>query len=1081
MCFQIRINIQFIRLIFIILLAFNILPKVNASDIEKDFRNPPEATKPWVYWYWISGHITKEGITKDLQAMHDAGIGEAFISNVHDDAVKPGDIKVLSEKWWGCMEHAIREGGRIGVKIGMFNCPGWSMSGGPWVKADKTMRYLVSSETHIKGGQQVKIQLETPKTEFQQLVVQAFPTPVNDNHTVNASIKQIVTTPQLADATLMFDGKKDTYFSFKSYPVTFELSLSRIEEVRSIKLFPAEVPMNAYYEIQYLDYHNYWRPICRNKIDRQILEYRAGPMTFGAVSESFEAVKSNKFRIIFTDGGPLLPWINLSGNKALGCISEIELSSKAIVSKFNEKQLGKMAPTPYVSWDTYMWGKSAEPESKDLTIDETKVINITDKVDANGLLTWNAPAGEWTIVRTGMTPTGSVNHPVTPECEGYEIDKMNKAHTKFHFDNYVGKILERMPAKDRKALIHVVMDSYEQGPQNWTDDMTERFKVAYGYDPLPWLPVLTGRIVETAEKSDRFMWDLRRLVATMIATEYVTGMREKANQNGLRLWCENYGFGYPGEALMYGGASDDIAGEFWNTALDLGPAECRIASSCANIYGKKVTSAEAFTSHQNHMNMPRDLKQLGDWSFTQGINHFVFHLYIHQPYDTPPGVNAWFGTDFNRNSTWFIKAKPYYEYVRRSSALLQSGLHVADILYFLGEDTPKQSADLKPAPPSGTDYDLVNAEILLRDAVVKNGKIVLKSGISYKVLVLPNQNTMRPEVLQKISQLVYDGATVVGQKPTQSPSLANYSTADNQVKELAAKLWGNIDGITVTQNKVGKGNVFYGVSLEDVFSSMNLKADVVLPEQFNYIHRKDGEADIYFVSNQSQQAYSGEVGFKVKGKQPELWNALTGEIRDLPEFAERDEFTYIPLKFNVTDSWFIIFRNKIANKLNGKNFAVKTTVQTLEGAWSVSFNPKMDAPKKVEFQSLSDWTTNENTNIKYYGGTATYSKSFEFDGDISKPIFINLGRVEKMASLRLNGKTLGTLWCYPYQLDISKVLKKGTNKLEIDITNPWWNRIVGDLQDGVLKKHTWMTFPFEWAKVAPLQPAGLFGPVVIEE
>jgi hypothetical protein len=327
---------------------------------------------------------------------------------------------------------------------------------------------------------------------------------------------------------------------------------------------------------------------------------------------------------------------------------------------------------------------------------------------------------------------------------------------------------------------------------------------------------------------------------------------------------------------------------------------------------------------------------------------------------------------------------------------------------------------------------------------------------------------------------VNEGATVVGPKPTQSPSLANYPTADNQVKEMAAKLWGDIDGATITQHKAGKGNVFFGVTLEDVFSRMNLKTDVVLPEQFNYIHRKDGEADIYFVSNQSQQIFNGELGFNIVGKQPELWNAITGEIRNLPEFAERNGVTYIPLKFNETDSWFIVFRNKVASKLMGKNYAEKVTVQTIEGAWTVSFNPKMDAPAKVEFKTLSDWTTNENKNIQYYGGTATYSKTIEFTGDVTKSNFINLGRVEKMAAVRINGKSVGTVWCYPYELNISSALKKGKNTIEVDITNPWWNRIVGDLQDGVTKKHTWMTFPFEWAKVSPRQPAGLFGPVVIE-
>lgn len=1066
------------QLLYFLLLSISIITVAN--DLEKDFRNPPESTKPWVYWYWISSHITKEGITKDLEAMREAGIGEAFISNVNDESVKPGDVPVLSEKWWSCMEHAIREGGRIGVKIGMFNCPGWSMSGGPWITADKTMRYLVSTEAHIRGGEKVTLQFDAPGANFQQVVVQAFPTPSNEKHSVNPSIRKISSNSQESGVEMMFDGKKNTYYSFKSYPVTIGISLSKIEEVRSIKLFPAEVPMNAYYELQYLDHHNYWRTICRNKIDRQIIQYMAGPMTFGAISESFEAIKSNDFRIIFTDGGPLLPWIKLTDNKALGCISEIELSGKAIVPNYNEKQLAKLAPTPFISWDTYMWPTSVEPESSELKIDVSKVINITDKVDGSGVLTWNAPSGDWTIVRTGMMPTGAVNHPVPKNAEGFEVDKMNKAHTRFHFDNFAGKILERMPAKDRKALRHVVMDSYEQGPQNWTDDMAERFKKAYGYDPLPWLPVLTDRVVDSADKSDRFLWDLRRLVANLIATEYVAGMREKANENGLRLWCENYGFGYPGESLMYGGATDDIAGEFWNTASDIGPAECRIASSCANIYGKKTTSAESFTSHQNHMNMPRDMKKLGDWAFTQGINHYVFHLYIHQPYDNPPGVNAWFGTDFNRNSTWFLKAKPYYDYIRRSSALLQSGLHVADLLYFLGEDTPKQSAELKPTPPAGTDYDLVNAEVLLRDAEVKNGKIVLKSGVSYNVLVLPNQNTMRPEVLRKISQLVHDGATIVGPKPIQSPGLADYPYADNLVKELTAKLWGDIDGRKITSQKVGKGNVFFGVSLEEVFGKMNLKADVVLPEQFKYIHRKTKEADIYFVSNQSDNAFTGEVGFNITGYHPELWNAVTGEIRDLPEFSLREGYTYIPLKFNETDSWFVIFRRKSNENKAGKNIADYLPVQTLEGSWTVRFNTELDAPVKAEFDSLTDWSVHENINIKYYGGTATYFKTFEFTDDINKTVSVNLGRVEKLATVRINGINMGTLWCYPYQVNISKALKKGKNTIEVDVTNPWWNRIVGDLQDGVTKKHTWMTFPFEWAKQAPLQPAGLFGPVVIE-
>ncbi|NDP20253.1 MAG: glycoside hydrolase family 2 [Paludibacter sp.] len=1066
-------------LIVFIAIIFNTIA-IKAADIEADFRNPPEATKPWVYWYWISGNITKEGITKDLEAMHKVGIGEAFISNVNDENVKQGDVLVLSEKWWQLMEHAIREAKRIGIKVGMFNCPGWSMSGGPWVTADKTMRYLNSSEIEVKGNQKINIQLETPFKDFQQVVVQAFKTPKNDQHNINKSIRSVTSTPNLAQPELLFDDKKETYVSFHSYPVTIDILLDKTEEIRSMRLVPSEVPMNAYIEVQYKNYNKYWKTIFRKKIDRQIVDQKGGPKMFADIVETFPVIKTNELRVVITDGGPLLGWIDLTKNKAIGCISEIELGSAALIEDYNEKQLAKMSATPNISWDTYLWKNSTEPESKELNVNQSTVLNITDKVDKNGRLIWDAPEGDWTIVRTGMVPTGSKNGPVTPEAEGFEIDKMNKKHTEFHYDNFVGEIIRRIPKKDRTALRHVVMDSFEQGPQNWTDGMTEIWKKVYGYDPEPWFPVLTGRVVESAEKSDRFLWDLRRIVANMIATEYVTGLREKAHKDGMKLWGENYGFGYPGESLMYGGALDEVGGEFWNSSLDLGPSECRIASSCANIYGKNKTSAEAFTSHWNYTQMPRDLKSLGDWSFSQGINHFVFHLYIHQPYDKGPGVNAWFGTDLNRNNTWFFEAKPYFHYVQRSSALLQSGLHVADILYFLGEDTPKQSGTLNPALPEGRDYDYVNAEILLRDAKVKDGKIVLKSGISYNILVLPALKTMRPEVLRKISELVNAGATVLGNPPTQSPSLQNYPQADQQVKQMAKELWGNVDGIEITEAKVGNGRIFRNISLVEAFNRLKINADIVLPDQFNYTHRKDGNTDIYYITNQTTKAYKGEFGFNVSGMQPELWNAVNAEIKVLPEFSERNGMTFIPLQFNETDAFFVVFRNKAGNKTEGNNFVENSVVQTLDGKWNVSFNTKLDAPANIVFETLTDWTTNANPAIKYYSGTATYTTKFNYSGGLSSPVYLNLGRVEKLARININGKSVGAVWCYPYRLDISKAVKKGENTIEIFVTNPWLNRIVGDKQPNATKTYTWMTFPSDWVKDAPLQPAGLLGPVQIE-
>ena len=313
-------------------------------------------------------------------------------------------------------------------------------------------------------------------------------------------------------------------------------------------------------------------------------------------------------------------------------------------------------------------------------------MDLTSRVAADGTLQWDVPAGDWVIVRTGMTTTGTRNSPASPEGSGLEVDKMNRQAAALHFDAFIGEILRRMPAADRRALKHVVADSYEMGSQNWTDDLAPVFRERFGYDPLPWLPVLTGRVVGSADQSERFLWDLRRLVADRVATEYVGGLRDLCRPHGLQLWLENYGhWGFPAEFLQYGGQSDCIGGEFWLGGL--GSIECRAASSAANTYGFPRVSAEAFTGGPLFRTVPADLKARGDWAFCEGINHFVLHVYIHQPWeDRFPGVNAWFGTEFNRHNTWFAASRDWVNYLRRCCLLLQQGTRVADVAYFIGEE-----------------------------------------------------------------------------------------------------------------------------------------------------------------------------------------------------------------------------------------------------------------------------------------------------------------------------------------------------------------------------------------------------------
>jgi hypothetical protein len=910
------------------------------------------------------------------------------------------------------------------------------------------------------------------------VAVQAFPAPDKDQEKISAHALNIRSTPLLKSVAGLFDGNMATAVSLESYPLTIEVQVAEPITVRSLQIYPVQGPISAVCELQIPDGSGGWRSITQRRLDRENLGAAVGAMIFAPVVESFNAVTASRFRFLFTDGGRSRRWEN--DHRTVGRLAEIELSGTARLSRYVEKQLAKMHPTPYIAWDTYLWPEPAEPENRALTVAEEKMFDLTEKVSGDGTLTWNVPAGDWIILRTGMTPTGTRNAPAAEEGRGYEVDKMNKPAAQAHFDAYAGKILSMIPSRERNGIRHLVADSYEQGSENWTEGFSENFKEVYGYDPVRWLPVLTGRIIESADRSERFLWDLRRLVADRIASGYVAGLREKCEQNGIRLWLENYGhWGFPGEFLCYGGASHDLGGEFWLDDVKLGAIECRCASSAAHIYGKNVVSAEAFTAGNAFRQTPHSMKARGDWAFTEGINHFVLHVYIHQPWDDRrPGMNAWFGTDFNRHSTWFYKGKAYIDYVRRSHALLQQGQNVADIAYFIGEDAPKMTGVQNPPRPNGYNYDYINGEVLERDAQAKDGRIVLAGGASYRILVLPDQATMRPELLAKLKQLVKEGATILGPAPKRSPSMKNYPASDEQVKSLAQELWGDCDGKSVTEHVYGKGRVFSGITLQEAFARLQVLPDVVCGANYLWTHRQTGTSDIYFVTNQAKGSYSDTLAFRVTGKQPELWDAVSGEIRDLPAFKEANGLTQIPLQFNEADSWFIVFRNKASSPSRSKaiNFPQAQPVMELSGPWQVSFNGQFGAPQNTTFAALHDWTSDSNPAIKYFSGTAVYQKEFIWQGQKTGRYFLDLGLLESMATVKLNGKELATVWRSPYRVDISNELKPGQNKVEIEVTNSWWNRVVGDAQPGATR-YTWAATTVRWNANSELMPAGWLGPV----
>ena len=588
-------------------------------------------------------------------------------------------------------------------------------------------------------------------------------------------------------------------------------------------------------------------------------------------------------------------------------------------------------------------------------------------------------------------------------------------------------------------------------------------------------------------ESDRFLWDRRRMVADKVAYDYVGGLREASHKHGLRTWLENYGhWGFPGEFLMYGGQSDEIGGEFWSER-DLGDIENRAATSCGHIYGKNKISAESNTcSGRPFSRYPSVIKQRGDRFFAEGINNTLLHVYITQPYeDKDPGMNAWFGNEFNRKNTWFSQMDVYTQYLKRTNYMLQQGLNVADVAYFIGEDAPKMTGITDPALPVGYQFDYMNAEVIEKYMTVKDGLITLPHGTQYRILVLPKLETMRPELLAKIKQLVNAGAFILGPAPKRSPSLQNQPSADQEVLKLAAELWGDVDGVNVKLRKVGKGMVMNGMSMEEAFVQMNCVPDCKLPvdNTIHYGHRTMKNGEIYFVTNQTDETKLFTPEFRVKGLQPELWEATTGYMRKLPVYEQKENTTAVPLKLAPYESVFVVFREK-AGKASASgaeaNYPESAILADLKGPWTVQFDASKRGPKEpVIFETLQDWTTSADEQIKYYSGTAFYTSKFNLDKiPEGKKVAINLGSFTAMAKVTINGTYAGGVWTAPYQLDITQLVKAGENDLKIEVVNTWVNRLIGDSKLPENQRLTWCPRnPYK--AESPLQPSGLFGPVTI--
>ncbi|MFV0417818.1 MAG: glycosyl hydrolase [Dysgonomonas sp.] len=1050
---------------------------VSASSLEKGFVHPSDSVQTSIYWYWISDHISEEGVVKDLHAMKEVGINRAFIGNIGLTEAESGlgKVKFLSEEWWKITHTALKTATELNIEIGIFNSPGWSQSGGPWVKPEEAMRYLASTKAYVEGGKKIDITLDKPEGPFQDVKVIAYPA-IDEKHVVlSPKNTRVTSTPSIPSLSNIIDGDRKTEVRFENVgQVTIDFSVNEPVTLRSFKYYMAHHGVNSPAKLQVKDGNEY-KTISEFRISRYNAALNVGFDPWAPIVMSVPKTIAKDFRLIISE----IP--NGSG------IQDIEFSYMPAVEQFPEKTMGKMFQSPLPYWHEYQWRDQPLVDDPSLLIDPSKVQDISQFLSGDKL-TWDAPEGNWVIMRTGMLPTGTFNAPSHPDATGLEVDKMSKKHVETHFEAYMGEICRRIPAEDRKSWKIVVQDSYETGGQNFTDGFLDDFKQRYGYDPLPFLPVYDGVVVQSEDASDRSLWDMRRLVADKVAYDYVGGLRDVSHKYGLRTWLENYGhWGFPGEFLQYGGQSDEIGGEFWSEG-SLGDIENRAASSCGHIYNKTKISAESFTAGGGgYHRYPAMMKQRGDRFFSEGINNTLLHLYIMQPYeDKEPGVNAWFGNEFNRKNTWYPHMDLFVNYLKRVNYMLQQGLNIADVAYFIGEDAPKMTGVTDPALPKGYQFDYMNAEVIENYMTVKDGLLTLPHGTQYRMMVLPKLETMRPELLKKIQQLIEGGGVILGPAPKRSPSLQNFPKADEEVRSIAQSLWTKIDPVT-KHAKIGSGMLIDGMNMEEALALINCVPDcrTKAEDPILYGHRSVNGMEIYFISNQSDKQITVSPELRVKGMQPELWDATTGSVRKLPAYSQTETGTVVPMKMEAYESAFIVFREKLTGESSSSlevNYPNTQVVAELNNAWTVIFDKAKRGPAEpVIMDQLIDITTSENADIKYYSGTILYKNAFNLKTKPSKGnrLFINLNNVYAMAKVKVNGKYTGGVWTAPYRVDISDFVKEGENEIEIEVTTTWVNRLIGDLNLPEDQRKTWVTAQ-PWRADSQLQKSGLVGPVVIE-
>jgi len=1095
-----------------------------ANSLEEAFRQPPEGARPRVWWHWMNGNISKEGIKLDLEWMHRVGIAgfQNFDAALDTPQVVEKRLAYMTREWKDAFKYATVLADHFGMEEAIAGSPGWSESGGPWVPAAEGMKKYVWSETAVEGGKPFRGKLAHPPANtgaFQNL---------GSNDQPPAGAKPI--PEYYADAAVVAYRKAASDVPIESLHPKVTSSggspeyalLGDGDLVKTAKLPIPEVGAAAWIQYEFAAPQTMravtivtkdmdWMLSLATGIGapEKVLEASDDGQNFRAVVKleggdaaqhtiSFAPVTAKFFRVTFkrAPAPPIPSWavgIDFAAVRAKAGtlpaeyeIAELVLHPGARVNRFVEK-------AAFTS-DQDLYGYATSPVAATDAVAKADVIDLTAKMQADGTLDWTPPAGNWVVVRFGYSLLGITNHPATVEATGLEVDKLDRRFVKKYFDTYLDSYKETVGTElmGKRGIRYVINDSWEAGSQNWTDNMIAQFKKLRGYDPTPWMPVLTGQVVESAEASDHFLWDFRKTIADLIANEHYGQLEATLHERGMGHYGESHegGRAYVADGMEVKKFNEVPMSAMWTQEPGVNReqygynADDRESASVAHIYGQNLAAAESLTAAAAPWAWsPATLKPTADQELLNGINRFMIHESAHQPLvGKAPGLTLGpYGQWFNRNETWAEQAGPWIDYIARCSYLLQQGHFGADLVYFYGEDSNLTAifGGKSPDVPAGYGFDYINADAVINALSVADGRIHTPGGMSYRVLGLdPYSKHMSLPVLRAIHKLVEGGGVVAGAKPSDDPSLADDPA---EFKKLNDELFGDGTGV----HNVGKGTVYAGQKLEDVFAALKVAPDFdfTRPEtdtRLEFVHRKLTEGDLYFVDNRKDRDEQVEATFRVTGREPELWHPETGKTEAV-SFKIADGRTTVPLKLEAWGTVFVVFRKTTTATSRTLPQVTETKLANVKDEWKVSFQPERGAPASITLDQLASWSDSSDKGVKYFSGTGTYTKTVTAPATWFKPgahLWIDLGEVKNLAEVTVNGKPLGIVWHKPYRVDVTGVLKPGANQLTIKVTNAWVNRLIGDQQPDATVKYTFTTVK-PYKADSPVLASGLLGPVTV--